>query len=597
MKRKILNFSLIASAGFLAFSVASCGNSYTAPKVELADTVVNMQTGETKKLSVRVEKAYLSAPVYWFTSNESVAYFRDENLGYLTAVGEGTATVTAMVGGGIAKCLVNVSSGSVDPDQPRFTLQSKATVEIGNSLRLTYSVNPVGSTLTFTCDDKTIADVDNSGTVTGLKKGTAKITGICSNGLTASCDVTVNETGGGGGGGGGEDLDIGVDPSEFGRGGQLIVGSPQKSKSTMQALITAFNQKTNSNVDISIKTFEEGEGVGNFPTGATSGPDVFPFVSDQTMSLNSLGALAPLSYNVSDDYEVTMLEGAVTAATWNGNVLGYPFAADNGVVMFYDASLVHDPSEIDTVQKLFNKAQSLGKTVSYDIPNSFYAASILHTFNEGKSMFKIKPTSTSYTCSSTFACENGVKGMNLAYKIMTTAGWRKDKGTPSTAGILATIIDTSNVREFKEQMGSKYAVAPVPYVDDTYSERICTYLGYKFYGVNNSITDTERKTTAKIFAKFLVSEYAQNFRFEQEQTQPTLKTLQSISQNEPHIAALNQQKASGSTQLLSVFGDEYFNNTGDCVLGLQNDFIALDIIPTDSDMYNLLDELDNSWGI
>ena len=593
MKRKFLNFSLIASAGLLAFSVTSCGSSYTAPKVEISQTVLNMQTGDTQKLSVRVEKAYLSAPVYWFTSNESVAYFRNENLGYLTAVGEGTATVTAMVAGGVAKCQVFVTSGEVDPEAARFTLQSKASVEVGNSVRLTYSVNPVGSTLTFSSDNKSVADVDNSGVVTGLAKGTATIMGICSNGLTASCTVTVNETGGGGGGG--EDLDIGVLPSEFGRTGELVVGAPQKSQATMQALITAFKEKTNSSVNITIKTFEEGEGVGNFPTGATSGPDVFPYVSDQTMTLNSLGALAPLSTTITDEYETTMLDGAITAATWNDNVLGYPFAADNGVVMFYDSSIVSDPSEIDTIDKLFTKAQSLGKVVSYDIPNSFYAASILHTFNEGKSMFKIKPTSTSYSCSSTFACPNGIKGMNLAYKIMTTAGWQKDKGTPSQNGILATIIDTSNVREFKEQMGSKYAVAPVPYVDDTYSQRICTYLGYKFYGVNNSIKDADKKNTAKIFAKFLVSEYAQNFRFEQEKTQPTLKTLQSIAQNEPHIAALNQQKASGSTQLLSVFGDEYFNNTGLCVLALQNDYIALDIIPTEKDMNDLLVELDNSW--
>lgn len=593
MKRKFLNFSLIASVGLLAFSVASCGSSYTAPKVEISQTVLNMQTGETQKLSVRVEKAYLSAPVYWFTSNESVAYFRDENRGYLTAVGEGTATVTAMVAGGVAKCQVFVTSGEVDPEAARFTLQSTASVEVGNSVRLTYSVNPVGSTLTFSSSDKAIADVDNSGTVTGLAAGTATITGVCSNGLTRTCTVTVSETGGGGGGG--EDLDIGVLPSEFGRTGELVVGSPQKSQTTMQALISAFKQKTNSTVNITIKTFEEGEGAGNFPTGAASGPDVFPYVSDQTMTLNSLGALAPVANTVSDQYETTMLDGAITAATWNDNVLGYPFAADNGVVMFYDKSVVSDPSEIDTIDKLFTKAQSLGKTVSYDIPNSFYAASILHTFNNGKSMFTIKPTSTSYKCSSTFACENGLQGMKLAYSIMTTAGWQKDKATPSTNGVLATIIDTSNVREFKEQMGNKYAVAPVPYVDDTYSQRICTYLGYKFYGVNNSIKDADKKNTAKIFAKFLVSEYAQKIRYDAEKTQPTLKTLQSIAQNEPHIAALNQQKASGSTQLLSVFGDEYFNNTGLCILSLQNDFIADDIIPTDADMYNLLEELDNSW--
>ena len=592
MKRKLFNFSLLASAGLLVFGVTSCSSGqFKAPRIKLSAASLEMEVGQTKQIKVSVEKDYQGAPVRWFTTNENVAYFRDDSVGYVTAVGEGEATVTASIAGAFADCRITVTSGSDDPDQPRFTLTSTATVTVGNQVKLSYSVNPVGATLTFSSSDPAVADVDNSGTVTGVSAGSATITGVCSNGITRTCSVTVKEEGGGGGG---EDLDIGV--TETGLTGSLIVGSPDKSRTTMEALLSKFNQLTNSNVNFSIKSYEGGDGISNFPTGAKSGPDVFPYVSDQTMSLNSAGALAPLNRDDYKNYRNTMLDGAVDAATWNDNVLGYPFAADNGVVMYYDASKVSDPSEIDTIDKLFAKAAATSTKVAFNVTNGFYAASILHTFNQGKSMFTIKPTSTSYTCSSQFETANGLKGMQLAYKIMTESRWSSSVGSvPSTNGILATIVDTSNVREYKTVMKEKYAVAPVPYVDDSKTERICTYLGYKFYGVNNSITDASKKKLAHTLCKFLVSEYAQNYRFEQEKTQPTVKTLQTLAATEPHIAALNAQKASGSTLLLSVFGDEYFNNTSVCVTRLNNDYIADDIIPTDTNMLALLNDLDNSW--
>ncbi len=593
MKRKFLNFSLLAGVGLLVFGTVGCNNAkFKAPSISISDSLLEMEVGDTEQITVSVPKEYVNAEVRWFTTNENVAYFRNPNYGFVTAVGEGEATVTASVAGAYASCQVVVTSTGGDPDAARFTLQSSAEVTVGNSINLTYSVNPAGSTLAFTSADTSIADVDNSGTVTGVAAGSVVITGICSNGITRTCNVTVKEEGGGEDP---EELDIGVDKN-LGLKGSLIVGSPEKSRSMMDALLKKFNQLTNSTISFTIKEFEDGDGVSNFPTGAASGPDVFPFVSDQTMSLNSLGALAPLARSDYKNYQNTMLEGSIEAATWNDNRLGYPFAADNGVVMFYDSSKVSDPSEIDTVDKLFAKAGATGTKVAFNVTNGFYAASMLHTFNQGKSMFSISSTSTSYTCTSSFDCENGLLGMKLAYKVMTQSNWSSSVGSaPSTNNILATIVDTSNVREYKTTMGSKYAVAPVPYVDDLKTERICTYLGYKFYGVNNSITDATKKANAHLLAKFLVSEYAQNYRFSQERTQPTLKSLQSIAANEPHISALNQQKASGSTLLLSVFGDEYFNNTSVCITRLLNDYIADDLVPTDNDMSSLLSDLDNSW--
>ena len=599
MKRKFLNFSLMASIGLLAFSVVGCGDSYGAnysgPQIVLSDEYLEMNVGETKRISVSVEKAYASAPVRWFTSNQSVAYFRDNSRNYVTAVGEGEAIVTVSIAGGYADCRVVVGSGSVDPDAPRFTLQSTASVEIGASLKLSYSVNPVGSTISFTSDAPDICGVDGSGNITGVAKGSATITGVASSAgnpdITRYCTVNVTEGGGGGGGG---DLDIGLPDSVTGLTGSLVVGTPDNSRSTMEALCNAFNTKTGSNVSFSFTKFEEDKGAGNFPTGAASGPDIFPYVSDQTMTLNNLGALSPVEKDVYKKYRTTMLDGAVEAATWNDNVLGYPFAADNGVVMFYDKAKVNDPSEIDTVDKLFAKAQASGLSVAYALTNGFYAASMLHTFSNGESMFEIESSNTGYTSSSHFNCDAGLKGIKLGYQIMDTDGFDVAAGqAPGQGNILATIIDTSRVREFKATMGDRYGVAPLPFVNENRTERICSYLGYKFYGVNGVCTN---KTLANYVARFLVSEYAQNYRFEKEKTQSTLKSLQTVCSSEPHVAALNAQRASGSTLLLSIFGDEYFDNTSKTFLTLLNDYWAEGKDPTEAQYVDLLRKLDNSWA-
>lgn len=596
MKRKVFNFSLLASVGLLLFGTVACSNETIKPAIiSLSASKLELNVGDTKQIRVSVEKKYASSPVRWFTSDENVAYFRDSSSGWVTAVGAGTATVTASIGGGYADCRIIVTNDGGDPDATRFTLQSSASLKIGETQKLSYSANPTGASIEFTTDNRGVAEVSAAGVVNAVAEGTATITAVATwadkeESITRYCDVTVTEEGGGGETPSGE-LDIGVDKN-LKLSGKLYVGSPDVSKATMTQLLKDFNKLTNSNISFEITKFEDGDGASNFPTGAASGPDLYPFVSDQTMSLARLGALDSVDRKIINTYKSTMLSGATEASYFSTSSFGYPFAADNGVVMFYDKSQV-SADQIDTVDKLFSVASSKGKKVGYNLENGFYGAAALHTFNEGKSMFELKTTSTGYQSTSTFNCENGLKGMKLVTKMMSHSAYEKVSKQAPGASLLATIIDVSNVREFKEQMGGNYAVAPVPWIDDNHTERLCTYLGYKFYGVNKA---SSRKEAAAKVAQFLVSEYAQDYRFKQERTQPTLKSLQSTCSSEQHIAALNAQKASGSTLLLGIFGDEYFNNTGVYLLKLWNDYISDDINPTDAQLSTLLSKLDGSWA-
>ena len=594
MKRKVFGFSLLASIGLLAFGVASLSSCASVPSnipnIKMSASEVNMNIGETKKLSLSIEKAYADYPVRWFSSNENVAYFRNNSVGYVTAVGEGSALVTASVGGAYAECKINVTDDGADPNVARFVLSPSAvTINAGETKQLSYTVSPEGTTVEFTSDNSNVATVDDKGLVTALAAGTSVITGFASNGITKYSTITVTE---GGAGGGESDLDIGVSDN-LKYTGTLTVGAPEKQMIFMQDLLRDFNRLTNRSISFQVTQVEEGKGAAQFAS-AKAAPAIFPYASDQIVDFQNLGALTQLRTENVKWIANNMLADASTAARVGSAVLGYPFTSDNGVVMFYDSSKVQ-ASEIDTFNKLWDKAEELELEVDFKLTEGFYAAGALHTYSEGKSLYTLTPSNTGYKSSSTFNSDQGLQAIKTSYNLLKNnkETLRFGDGAPSTSGILATIVDTSYVQSFKSLMGDKYAVAPLPFVDDAKTTRMGSFLGYKFYGVNNTLDNTA-KTMAHDVAKFLVSSYSQSRRYETFRNKPTMSSLQELCANEPHIAALNQQIADKSTVLLTAAGSELWSATSKALQTVNEKTFTN---PTDDNFKAILAELDATLDV
>lgn len=80
------------------------------------------------------------------------------------------------------------------PSATGITLSSESvSVEIGNTIQLTATLQPAGSEaeITWSTDDDSIASVDNAGLVTGIASGTTTITAKISDEITAECEVKV----------------------------------------------------------------------------------------------------------------------------------------------------------------------------------------------------------------------------------------------------------------------------------------------------------------------------------------------------------------------------------------------------------------------
>lgn len=135
-----------------------------------------------------------SAGVTWSSSNASVATVSSSGL--VTAVGEGTATITAKNSDGktaiVSITVTNnaIAETGITLDKPTLSLG------VGANATLVVTVTPSNATstaITWSSSNAGVAKVEN-GKVTAVSAGTATITAKSANGKTATCTVTVTNS-------------------------------------------------------------------------------------------------------------------------------------------------------------------------------------------------------------------------------------------------------------------------------------------------------------------------------------------------------------------------------------------------------------------
>ena len=199
---------------------ATCTVTVTAaeePKVDVTGVTLNKITmelteGTTGTLTATVVPTDASdKTVIWSSDKTSVATV-DTN-GKVTAVKAGTAIITVMATNGTddeaddktATCTVTVTAAEEPKVDVTGVTLNKTALELteGTSGTLTATVAPedaTDTTVTWKSSDEAVATVDNSGKVTAVAAGSAKITATATNGTedtdddkTATCTVTVTE--------------------------------------------------------------------------------------------------------------------------------------------------------------------------------------------------------------------------------------------------------------------------------------------------------------------------------------------------------------------------------------------------------------------
>lgn len=126
--------------------------------------ISSFYVGETR--TIKANTSSESQTVIWKSSNEKVAKVNSN--GVVTAVGGGTATITASVGSYSESCSVTVI-------QPAVSItKSNVSLYVGGSVSVSASVTPGGATVSWSSDNSDIAKVSN-GKISAVSAGTTTI--------------------------------------------------------------------------------------------------------------------------------------------------------------------------------------------------------------------------------------------------------------------------------------------------------------------------------------------------------------------------------------------------------------------------------------
>ena len=168
--------------------------------ISLNATEITIYEGETYKLEAIINSKYddVEHEVKWTRQNQSYYYENvsvDQN-GLVTGLRVGEATVTATLpNGNSASCKVKVKL-TVPITSVRLN-RTSMTLKEGETATLEAYIGPPETTydrtLTWESSNPEVATVDKNGNVTAKSEGTAIITVTTTNGITATCNVTVEK--------------------------------------------------------------------------------------------------------------------------------------------------------------------------------------------------------------------------------------------------------------------------------------------------------------------------------------------------------------------------------------------------------------------
>lgn len=323
--------------------------------VTLDETELTLEKDGSQTLTATVAPTNATnKDVTWSSSNPEVATVEG---GKVTAVSEGTATITAKAGEQTATCTVTVTKADVAVESVTLN-PTTLTLEKGGTGTLTATVAPenaTNNTVTWSSSNPEFATVAN-GTVTAVSAGTATITVTTADGNhQATCTVTVTPK------------TVLVNGIQVQGTASLYVGNT----ATLTATITP-DTATNPAVTWS----------SNNESVATVGKD--GTVTAVSAGTATITATAKDSSGISGRLEVTVQQVDATALKakvaeaqklWNETVVSTQNGADVPPMKNWVATQGQKDTlkaAMDAVQPVLTKASTLDTTVSQDEVNTAY---------------------------------------------------------------------------------------------------------------------------------------------------------------------------------------------------------------------------------
>lgn len=249
----------------------------------------------------------------------------------------------------------------------------------------------------------------------------------------------------------------------------------------------------------------EGDAAANMITDVEAGADIFGFAQDQLARLVAAGALEEVEPGNAEVVKTVNDAGSVAAVTLGETMYAYPMTSDNGYFLYYDKSVVTDPSDLD---KILADCDAAGKKFYMEINSGWYQTAFF--FGAGCELtFDSDNEGNLVAMNASYASDEGVKALKAMIRLANSPAFVNGSSVSNATNAAAIVDGTWDATAAKELFGENYATAKLPVVDGF---QLGGFGGFKMLGVKPQ-TDDDKLAACDALAAFLTSEEVQLARF------------------------------------------------------------------------------------
>ena len=292
---------------------------------------------------------------------------------------------------------------------------------------------------------------------------------------------------------------------------------------------------------VTVEPVGEGDAASNILTDVEAGADIFGFPQDQLSRLVAADALIELSDENAAIVAAENDAGSVSAAKMGDLTYAYPLTSDNGYFLYYDKSVVSDPS---TLEAIVADCEAAGKKIYFDIRSGWYQPAFF--FGAGCVLTYDTDESGAFTaCNIDYASDKGLGAFKALIKFTESPAFVNGSSVSNATNAAAIVDGTWDASAAKEMFGDNYACAKLPTVEmNGEAVQLSGFGGFKLLGVKPQ-TDDEKLALCDELALYLSSGEVQIARYNEVSWGPSNLAAQAdpAVQADEALSALGQQLA------------------------------------------------------
>ena len=292
-----------------------------------------------------------------------------------------------------------------------------------------------------------------------------------------------------------------------GYSGDLKIWVAENAVTFTQEQVEAFKAANPEYADmtVNIEPVGEGDAAGNVLTDVEGAADIFGFPQDQLARLVAAGALEEVEPGNAEVVKAENDAGSVSAAMMGETMYAYPLTSDNGYFLYYDSSVVTDPTNLEAI---LADCEAAGKRFYMEINSGWYQTAFFFgavctltydTDNEGNWA----------GCNVDYASENGVKALKSIIKVAQSPAFVNGSSMSTATNVGAIVDGVWDAESVKAAFGDNYAAAKLPTVD---GYQLSGFGGFKLLGVKPQ-TDDDKLAACDALASYLASGDVQLARY------------------------------------------------------------------------------------